>query len=239
MTRYTITPSIKSLVNSSEVTSEDKKKILSNGWISHRDLITLYKLSLAGQPETDLLKLLKGTKIYRDPPVKPKKSPEFIKMMEQLRLKEQELEYQKMVNDDLKDSNLRMMIEIQEDERRGRDHKASQVAKEVKSQLTTVVNILVTVFSVVYAIWYWTGSSTNMAIHYRVLWCLFFGILVLIAEVVVFGGYVGKVEKARAKERAKWSGNPSGAMVHQAGKVTLGRGAVRDSKGQGKGIHEE
>ena len=55
----------------------------------------------------------------------------------------------------------------------------------------------------VVAIWYWTGSSSNLALHYRVITCLFFGILVLIAEVVVYNSYLNKIEDAKKRERTK------------------------------------
>lgn len=64
-------------------------------------------------------------------------------------------------------------------------------------------NIFVSVASVVYAIWYWTDSSWGIRDSYRILICLFFGILILVAEVVVYLGYLRRVEEAKVKERNK------------------------------------
>lgn len=206
MVLFTLTTPLKLFINTSSIENEDKQIIIKRGYISHRDLITLYKQRVAKEGpkcDYDLLKLLKGSKIYEKPKPERKKTPEFIKQMKELRLKQQEFEYQKMVNPDFKNGSLHMMLEIQQEEKNGIDHKASQVTKEVKSELTTVVNIIVTVVSVAYAIWYWTGVSTNMELHYRILCSLFFSILALVAESVVYGGYVKKVEKARADERSK------------------------------------
>ena len=52
--------------------------------------------------------------------------------------------------------------------------------------------------------WYWSGSSLGLASDYaiRMLLSLVVAIIVLIAEVVVFGGYVRKVDEARERERA-------------------------------------
>ena len=57
--------------------------------------------------------------------------------------------------------------------------------------------------SVAYAIWYWTETSWGLPLSYRVLLSVFFGILVLVAEVVVYMGYLNKIEDARTRERKK------------------------------------
>lgn len=78
-----------------------------------------------------------------------------------------------------------------------------QEHKQVKSQITTIFNIFISVASVTYAVWYWTYSSMRLSDAYRILLCLFFGLLVLIAEVVVYMSYLNKVEEAKIKERSK------------------------------------
>lgn len=209
MTRYTVTNRIRNLIESSDVSSKDKRAIFVRGWITHKDLIKLYRMHVSKlkkskiRQDHTLLEFLSGSKIYKEPVVGQKKTPEFITLMEQLRLKQKELEYQKMVNDDLASGNLHRMIELERERREGVDYSPSKVAKEVKSQLSTVINILFTTVSVAYAIWYWTGSSTNMSLEWRVLCSLFFTLLALVAEVVVFSGYVRKIRVARFEERHK------------------------------------
>lgn len=120
-------------------------------------------------------------------------SEDFKKNLEFLKYQEQELEYQSMVK------RSKSVFSLQEDD----ELTPSQINKQIKEQVTTVFNVLVSVISVVVAIWYWTGSSTNFPIHVRLLLCLFFGILVLVADVVVYNSYLKKLEEAKLKEKTK------------------------------------
>ncbi|CAI4573545.1 CPI_1c_G0031790.mRNA.1.CDS.1 [Saccharomyces cerevisiae] len=120
-------------------------------------------------------------------------SEDFKKTLEFLKYQEQELEYQSMVK------RSKSVFSLQEED----ELTPSQINKQIKEQVTTVFNVLVSVISVVVAIWYWTGSSTNFPIHVRLLLCLFFGILVLVADVVVYNSYLKKLEEAKVKEKTK------------------------------------
>lgn len=120
-------------------------------------------------------------------------SEDFKKNLEFLKYQEQELEYQSMVK------RSKSVFSLQEED----ELTPSQINKQIKEQVTTVFNVLVSVISVVVAIWYWTGSSTNFPIHVRLLLCLFFGILVLVADVVVYNSYLKKLEEAKVKEKTK------------------------------------
>lgn len=120
-------------------------------------------------------------------------SEDFKKKLEFLKYQEQELEYQSMVK------RSKFVFSLQEDD----ELTPSQINKQIKEQVTTVFNVLVSVISVVVAIWYWTGSSTNFPVHVRLLLCLFFGILVLVADVVVYNSYLKKLEEAKVKEKTK------------------------------------
>ncbi|AJS45957.1 Vph2p [Saccharomyces cerevisiae YJM1341] len=120
-------------------------------------------------------------------------SEDFKKNLEFLKYQEQELEYQSMVK------RSKSVFSLQEED----ELTPSQIHKQIKEQVTTVFNVLVSVISVVVAIWYWTGSSTNFPIHVRLLLCLFFGILVLVADVVVYNSYLKKLEEAKVKEKTK------------------------------------
>ncbi|CAI4046009.1 hypothetical protein SUVZ_11G1000 [Saccharomyces uvarum] len=120
-------------------------------------------------------------------------SEDFKKNLEFLKYQEQELEYQTMVKRNKPISSLREEDELT----------PSQINKQIKEQVTTVFNVLVSVVSVVVAIWYWTGTSTKFPVHIRLLLCLFFGILVLVADVVVYNSYLRKLEEAKVNERTK------------------------------------
>lgn len=128
----------------------------------------------------------------------------FKKSLEFLKYQQQELEYQGMVKRNGPASSL-----MEEDELT-----PSQINKQIKEQVTTVFNVLVSVVSVVVAIWYWTGTSTRFPVHVRLLLCLFFGILVLVADVVVYNSYLKKLEEAKVKERTKVEKKKSSGENH-------------------------
>lgn len=197
MTKFEITPALRDIIEKSEIPAELANNLLSNAYITHENLVLFYK---DFKPTPTLIALIKSTKHYTpNLNVSNKsipKSKEFIKSMEQLRLKSKEEEYQKLIRpkqefNTLYDNRLEEIIT------------PAQAHKELKSQLTTIVNILISVGSVVYAIWYWTDSSMKLQDGYRILLCLFFGILVLVAEVVVYMSYLNKIEEAKVKERNK------------------------------------
>lgn len=129
-------------------------------------------------------------------------SKEFREQLETLKLRQQELEYQQLIRryKGREGSRVVASLKLDSDEE---ELTPAQMNKQIKEQITTVFNILLSVVSVVFAIWYWSGSSMNIDVPYRVLLCLFFGILVLVAEVVVYNSYLNKIEEARALERSK------------------------------------
>ncbi|CCF57956.1 hypothetical protein KAFR_0D03080 [Kazachstania africana CBS 2517] len=123
-------------------------------------------------------------------------STEFKKQLELLSLKEQELEYQTMIRND-------KSITLQTMNMDNDNLTMSKINKQIKEQITTIFNILISVLSVIWAIWYWSKSSAGLAIHYRILLCLFFGLLVLIAEVVLYKSYLNKIHDAKVREKNK------------------------------------
>lgn len=196
MSHYELTDKLKDIINGSTLDEDSRAKLLEQPSISHKNLISFYKTC---QPTSTLLELLRETKIIINKPTEApkKKSPEFLKSMEKLRLRAKEEEYQRLINPSLQANTL---YEQKFDEQ---ELTPAQAHKELKSQLTTIVNVLISVGSVVYAIWYWTDSSWKLQDSYRILLCLFFGLLVLVAEVVVYMGYLNRIEEAKIRERKK------------------------------------
>lgn len=152
--------------------------------ISHNDLILLAK-----HTSVSLSQLTRGTQVYF-PPKKapPPKSKEYMKLMEKLRAQQQEKEYQELLGNRYNDEP---------------DITPGKAVKELREQLSTIVNIAVSVGSVAFAIWYWTGTSTHWSMSARTLLSLFAAILVLVAETVVYLGYKNKIAEAQAVEKAK------------------------------------
>lgn len=120
-------------------------------------------------------------------------SEEFKRQLEHLKLQQEENEYQEMIKRD----GLGYLKENTE------ELTPSQMSKQIREQITTIFNILLSVVSVVWAIWYWSSSSTRIATHNRIFLCLFFGVLVLVAEIVVYNSYLKKIEEAKITERKK------------------------------------
>lgn len=81
--------------------------------------------------------------------------------------------------------------------------KPSQLAKEIKEQISAVFNVGVTVFSAIWALWYWSGSSASFPDYLRVLLCLTGGIVVLIADIALYAGYKRKITEAKMRERQR------------------------------------
>jgi hypothetical protein len=197
MARFLITPQLKQIINGSNLSPENKAKLTSQEYICHHDLLSFYRQTL---PTDSFLELVKTTKLYvPNKNIKNDQQPktaEFLKSMEKLRLQAKEDEYQKLIGhnpqfDTLYETKPQTGASI------------NQQTKELKSHITTIFNIIISVCSVVYAIWYWTESSWGLKDSWRVLLCLFFGVLVLVAEVVVYMGYLNKIAEARIKEQSK------------------------------------
>ena len=196
MTQFEITLKLKETISNSSLDKDQKTKILSESYITHQDLVKFYQTC---HPTSSLLQLIQQSKLHvpKFETHKQPKTKEFLKSMERLRLEAKEQEYRKLINPTPQFSTL---YEEKLDEH---DLTPQQAAKELKNQLTTIVNIIISVVSVAYAIWYWTETSWGLPLSYRVLLSVFFGILVLVAEVVVYMGYLNKIEDARTRERKK------------------------------------
>lgn len=170
-----------SLLNLSKSSAEDYKL-----FISHADLVVLSKTT-----SYPLSKLIVNSSIYHPP--KPKaapKSPEYLKLMKELRLQQQEREYQELVGNSFNKNDHEFQT-------------PGEIVKEVKEQLSTIVNVLLSVFSVGYAVWYWSGTSTHWQVPTRTLMSVLAALIVVVAETGVYLGYKHRIFEARRVEQAK------------------------------------
>lgn len=159
--------------------------------ISHADLIALAKST-----GIRLSTLTKGLVVFIAPkPAAPPKTKEYIELMEKLRYEQAEQEYRTLVDPSF--SNNTKLLNDDEDE----ELTPGQQIKQVREQLTTIFNILISVGSVAFAAYYATRHWNSMAS--RTLLCVFSGILVLVAEVTVYLGYKRKVKEAKVTEVSK------------------------------------
>lgn len=150
--------------------------------------------------------LLHGTSVYCPPPenAPKKKTREFLQILERQKRLLEEADYQQLLVD--KSAPEMTTVGLNDHQLVADDIAApsiSQQTKEVKHQITTIFNIALSVASVSYAIWYWTKSSAGLGVSARALLSIWGGLLILVAEVVVYGRYVQKVTTARVTERRK------------------------------------
>ncbi|CEP60950.1 Vph2p LALA0_S02e03356g [Lachancea lanzarotensis] len=167
------------------------QKFLQTKSIPMKALLALRKEKLGHMQVSQALRPLKFS--FKSRPVRGSEYSETFKNhLDRLRHELDEKEYQEMVRRD--------GLTASHDEE---NLTPAQMNKQVKEQITTVFNILLSVVSVVFAAWYWSGSSSGMQPQNRIFLCLFSGILVLVAEVVVYNSYLQKIDDARTKERSK------------------------------------
>ncbi|GME97211.1 unnamed protein product [[Candida] boidinii] len=228
MTKYCLSAQLKTIIDSlpvNVISENHKDKLLLSPFLSHTQIISIYKAHKKFTSDSDsdsdssdssdltLLQLVSSCKSYAEPAAAAsEKTPEYTQLMEKLRLKQQELEYQDLIRGDTGDMSSgaamghRQSLKQAGDDDDGPRQTASQQMKELRNQLTTILNMFVSVASVGYAVWYWSGTSMgnyHLNDGYRVLLALAFALLVLVAEVVVFSGYLRRVDEAREKERGK------------------------------------
>ncbi|EMR08441.1 hypothetical protein PNEG_03273 [Pneumocystis murina B123] len=70
----------------------------------------------------------------------------------------------------------------------------------IKNQIFTIINILVSIFSIIVAIWIW---CKNWTIPMRIITALSSGIVIAIAEIVLYNHYLSSIKKRQEFERNK------------------------------------
>lgn len=155
-----------------------------NAPIPHSALVSLARLARQhGIPYT-LDTLLHGSSVYiAPPPPKPEKSPEYVALMERLHKEQEMREYRTMLAKS----------------QRTEDENDEEEKDDVTPSL--VFNILLSVVMCGAAMFVMTRWWANDAV--RVLVSMLFAIVVGIAEVVVYAGYLRNVKRNKAKEQAK------------------------------------
>ncbi|CCH59710.1 hypothetical protein TBLA_0B08950 [Henningerozyma blattae CBS 6284] len=184
----------KNFTPTSSLSIDKIKSIINTKKISPNDLLLIYKnyLTRRNDKHNCIKDYLTNTHFVSQSPKKipgANYTPEFKNQLNLLKLQLEENEYQNMV----RKNNLHNAND-------NNTQSLAQINREIKEQVTTIFNILVSCLSVVVAIWYWTS---NIQLEIRVLLCLFFGILVLIADIVVYNSYLRKIDEAKFKEKNK------------------------------------
>lgn len=184
-TTPTILSAISNLPSASLISSEPLPRS-SGSPISHSTIVAISK-----HVNISLNTLLHGTKVYfAPPPPKPEPSEAYKALMAKLRLDQERRDYRALLAKQEAES-LQAAGAPQDDELEGQD--------DISPSL--VFNMLLSVVMCAVAAFYMTRWWPNDGV--RVLVALGVAIVVGVAEVTVYAGYLRKVDESRRKERAK------------------------------------
>lgn len=198
---------VKELIEKSGIIDAEKEKIISSSRIMFDDLKRIHTMAPSKmqllQYMSDMIPVFEVYERKADP---EKKTKEYVTLMTRLRLEQEEKEYRQLLRKEVGSyvsevDGIGKYAFMRHSEVDVNKLDIGLETKAVKYQMTTIFNIFLTVASVGYAVWYWSDSSAFIGNELRVLLSIFASILVLVAEVVVFGGYMRKVDDARDRER--------------------------------------
>ncbi|WYZ43268.1 hypothetical protein EsH8_VI_000967 [Colletotrichum jinshuiense] len=177
--------------------------------ITHSQILDLWKgLKRADIDGFSLEGLLQGARVYiPPPPPKPEPSAEYKALMARLRREEEERSYQRM----LKQPSRMEAFSQQFPSAAARAHAFAEVNRpmresdngddeatygDVQKQLMVILNFLISIIGVAATIWiaarWWNVTA-------RLFLTLGGAIVVLIAEVAVYSGYIWRLEEAKSK----------------------------------------
>ncbi|KAJ3496298.1 hypothetical protein NLG97_g2763 [Lecanicillium saksenae] len=170
--------------------------------ILHSQILRLAKC----QQKYRLEELLRGSQVYVAPPApKPAKSPEYIALMAKLRREEDARAYERMINPPLpletfKDrfpNSARSFAAVNKPTSDADIGDDDVTYNEIHRQVMLLINFLVSIAGVAATLWvlgrWWSLPA-------RLLLTLGGSILVAIAEVAVYGGYVWRMGEGKRKE---------------------------------------
>ncbi|KAI5805871.1 endoplasmic reticulum-based factor for assembly of V-ATPase-domain-containing protein [Geopyxis carbonaria] len=151
-------------------------------YINHQTLHTVYTELSATFPNeyTSFFSLLQGTDVYTPPPPPaPKKTPEYEALMKRLRGEAEEREYRKLA------------MPVEETPTAETEEMSWN---EVKSQITVIFNVLLSTFATAAAVW---KVASGLDVPERLATAFVSALVVLIAEVVLFMGYIRRLDGAK------------------------------------------
>ena len=185
--------------------------------ISHSQLIDLAKLLKQLPVETDLADgavptpatldaLLRNASIYTPPPPpKKQQTPEYQALMARLRAEEEARSYERMLHPPptretfgqrFPNSRNRMPEQFSI----GVDEVDDVSYEEVHRQIILIINVLISIVCVAVFVWI---AARHWSVGKRLGLSMISSLVVAIAEVVVYSGYVRKVQEAKLAERKK------------------------------------
>ncbi|KAK2057222.1 hypothetical protein LY76DRAFT_606412 [Colletotrichum caudatum] len=179
--------------------------------ITHGQVLTLWRdLKSECIDGFSLEGLLRGASVYiPPPPPKPEPSAEYKALMARLRREEEERTYQHMMKQPSRTDNFSQPVathasrahafaEVNRPMRESDNGDDEVMLGDVQKQVMVIFNFLVSIVGVAATIWvaarWWNVTA-------RILLTLAGAILVLVAEVAVYSGYVWKITEAKANRK--------------------------------------
>ncbi|GKT64106.1 vacuolar h+-atpase assembly protein [Colletotrichum tofieldiae] len=179
--------------------------------ITHGQILDLWKgLRSEGVEGFSLEGLLRGARVYiPPPPPKPEPSAEYKALMARLRREEEERTYQRMMKHPSRmetfsqqfpsaASRAHAFAEVNRPMRESDNGDDEVTLGDVQKQMVVILNFLISIIGVAATIWI---AARWWNITARIFLTLAGSILVLVAEVAVYSGYVWRMTEAKSKRK--------------------------------------
>ncbi|KAG6001064.1 hypothetical protein E4U21_004707 [Claviceps maximensis] len=176
--------------------------------ISHGQIVDLWKTLNRDQPSHSLEQLLRGSRVYSPPPPpKPEPSEEYKALMARLRRDEAQRAYDRMVNPPPRVETFhdRFPSSAQAFSQVNRPIDAADLGdddvtlQDVHRQVMLIINFMVSILGVAGTLWV---TSRWWSVPARILLTMGGSIVVAIAEVAVYSGYMWRMEQGKQKQKA-------------------------------------
>jgi hypothetical protein len=170
--------------------------------ISHAQLINISKSFRGKNKPVHLDELLKGSTIYQQPKAESKpKTSEYEQLMARLRKEEEGRKYDRMFNpNSVQHQNTDYAHILNQNQSIANSQDDDLTYKEVNRQVSVIFNVLVTVICCGIAIWI---AARRWSTPPRLALAMTGSLVVGIAEVVVYTGYLRRINEAKIKEKKK------------------------------------
>ncbi|CCX33922.1 endoplasmic reticulum-based factor for assembly of V-ATPase-domain-containing protein [Pyronema domesticum] len=183
MVLLTTTPRIHSALTAYNALPSVDSPLSAEECITHTDLRLISQSLISRSSDYSYAALLRGSSVYTPPPPPPPpKTPEYIALMKRLRQEAEEREYRGLTTE---------AEEVVEEE---------MTWKEVKSQISVIFNVMLSVFATAAAVW---KVAESWDAPERLAAAFASAILVGVAEVVLFMGYVRRLDQGKKVEGKK------------------------------------
>ncbi|KAB8345985.1 hypothetical protein FH972_023037 [Carpinus fangiana] len=169
--------------------------------ISHAQIIRISRAlrSTKSYDAYHLQDLLRGVTVYVEPPKpKPQQTEEYKTLMARLRRDAEERSYEAMIAQSQSEAGSRAPNTIAP--MHSTDEEDEMTYSDVSRQLTLILNVLISIIFCAVSIWM---AAWHWATPTRLFASMAGSIVVGVAEVVIYAGYIRRLKEAKTKEKKK------------------------------------